>query len=84
MDDFLHFFDELVRRFPLHLEIGYNKTMDWAIEIYKKGCAKDYQKSPHNGDDAVLVMESGGDMELVFARAHVALKEWLSEYEGGY
>lgn len=84
MADFLHFFDELVRRFPLHLEIVYNKTMDWSIEIYKKGCAKDYPKSPHHGDDAVLVMENGNDMELVFARAHVALKEWLSEYEGGY
>lgn len=25
-----------------------------------------------------------GDMELCFAKAHVALKEWLLENEGGY
>ena len=78
------FFNDVRRNFPLHLEISYNKTVDWAILVYKKGCAKDYPKSKHDGDDAILVIEQDGDMELCFAKAHVALKEWLFEHEGGY
>lgn len=31
-----------------------------------------------------IVDESDCDMELCFARAHVKLKEWLSEFNGGY
>ena len=84
MNDFLTFFDKLVRRFPLHLEILYNKTMDWTIYVTKRGCAKDYPASNHDGEDAVLVLEQSCDMELCFAKAHVALKEWLLENNGGY
>ena len=80
MDDFMKFFEY----FPMHFEIGYNKPSDWMICIYKQGCADDYQKSKRNGNDAVIVDEQASDMELCFARAHVALKEWLLENEGGY
>ena len=37
-----------------------------------------------NGEDAIVVNVQDGDMELCFARAHVALKDWLSENNGGY
>jgi len=84
MDDFLRFFDKLVRRFPLHLEIYYNKTMDWCIYITKKGCAADFPKAEHDGDDAVIVIAQSCDMELCFATAHVKLKEWMLEFNGGY
>lgn len=77
MYEFLKFFDEYATNHPTHLEIQYSKTLDWVICIWKKGCGE-------NGDDLVLVNESGPDVELVFAKAHVALKEWLAEYEGGY
>lgn len=84
MNDFLNFFDEKASDFPMHLEIGYNKTADWGIYIYKRGCAKDYPDSHNYGDDAVICNVQDSDMELCFARAHVALKEWLLENKGGY
>lgn len=68
----------------MHLEIGYNKTVDWCIYIYKQGCADKYPDSQKNGNDAVIVNVQDSDIELCFARAHIALKEWLLENEGGY
>ena len=32
----------------------------------------------------IIVNESDCDMELCFAKAHVGLKEWLLEFNGGY
>ena len=84
MDDFLRFFDEKAKDFPMHLDIHYSKITDWEISVYKKGCATDYPDSYHIGEDAIIVSEQDCDVELAFARAQVALKEWLMEYEGGY
>lgn len=84
MQDFLKFFDEKVKSFPMHLEITYSKICDWHIFVYKKGCAEDYPNSDACGKAAVLVDVQSGDMELCFAKAHVALKEWLLEHNGGY
>lgn len=84
MQDFLKFFDEKARNFPMHLEITYSKICDWCINIYKKGCTKDYPNSEKDGEDAVIVYVQDVDMELCFAKAHVALKEWLLEHNGGY
>lgn len=84
MNDFLKFVDEKRRVFPMHVEITYGRISDWVIYIYKSGCAKNYPNSESSGDDAVIVHEQDIDMELCFAKAHVALKEWLLENEGGY
>ena len=84
MNDFLKFLDKKLRDFPMHVDIGYNKTCDWSIYIYKKGCAKDYPDSRKNGEDGIIVYEQNSDMELCFAKANVALKKWLLENEGGY
>lgn len=87
MSDFLRFVDELRKHFPVHVEIYYSKTMDWCITITKVGCAADYPTARHGGedsDDVILVDVQSLDMELCFAKAHVALKEWLREFEGGY
>lgn len=84
MNDFLKFFDEKTKDFPMHLEITYSKICDWGIYIYKQGCANDYPGCRKDGDDAILVHENDTDMELCFAKAHVALKEWLIENNGGY
>lgn len=84
MDDFLRFFDEKAHNFPMHLAINYSKIVDWMIVITKNGCAADYPECEHDGDDVIIVMEQEVDMELCFAKAQVALKEWLSEYDGGY
>lgn len=84
MNEFLLFLNELCSRFPVHVEIYYSKIMDWCIKVWKEGCASDYPNSPHEGDHAVLVEEQDLDMQLCFAKAHVALKEWLRENRGGY
>ena len=84
MADFLLFVDNLRSWFPVHVEIYCSKIMDWNIKVYKKGCADDYPKSPHDGKDAVMCSVQNCDMEYCFAKAHTDLKEWLSEFEGGY
>lgn len=84
MNEFLKFFDEKVRSFPMHLEINYSKICDWSIYIYKKGCAADYPDAIHDIDDVVIVNEQDGDIELCFAKAYIALKKWLIEFDGGY
>jgi hypothetical protein len=84
MNEFLKFINNLTKEFPLHVLIEYNKTCDWNIYIYKKGCAKDYPNSKHRGEDAVLCNVESCDMELAFAMAQVEVKEWLSDNCGGY
>ncbi|MBC3901549.1 hypothetical protein GH811_18275 [Acetobacterium malicum] len=73
MSDFLKFFEEKVESYPMHMEIYYSKTTDWCITIWKKMDEK-----------VEIVNVQSNDMELVFAKAHVVLKEWLLENEGGY
>ena len=51
MNEFLKFFDDKTKDFPMHLEIAYSKICDWNILIYKKGCADDYPKARCNGED---------------------------------
>lgn len=77
MQDFLKFFDEKRKSYPMHLSIEYNKTCDYVIRIWRKGCADD-------GGDLDICYVQDNDIELAFAYAHVALKEFLLEYEGGY
>lgn len=77
MHDFLRFFKEKVKSYPMHLEIYYSKITDWTINIYKKGCAED-------GGNLHICYVQNPDVEYAFAEAHVKLKEWLLEHEGGY
>lgn len=84
MNEFLLFFKDKVRIFPMHLEISYSKTCDWIITVYKKKGASDFPLARRSGDDVIILYESDTDMELCFAKAHVALKEWLSDFNGGY
>lgn len=84
MNEFLLFFDQLKRLFPMSLEITHSKITDYIINIYKKGCAADYPNLEHDGDDAILVSVQSDDIELCFAKAHVELKEWLLDNNGGY
>lgn len=71
MIDFLLFIENLIRRYPVHVEISYSKVTDWMVRIWKAGV-----------DDICCIQDC--DMELAFAKAHVELKEWLREHEGGY
>ena len=40
MNEFLKFFNEKVKTYPMYLEIYYSKIMDWCITVYKKGCGQ--------------------------------------------
>ena len=84
MQDFLKFIDELKRRFPINVDITYSKITDWTIAVYQRGRADDYPGTPRDGADAVLAYEQDLDMELCFAKAHVAVKNWLTEFNDGY
>lgn len=84
MNEFLNFFDSKRRDFPMHLDISYSKVCDWEITIRKLGCAKDYPDALCIGNDVIICYEQDIDMELCFAKAHVALKQWLLEFEEGY
>lgn len=84
MIEFLQFMDELRVRFPCHLEIYYSKIMDWCIDIRKYDCVSDFPDSAHIGRDVIMCKVSDTDMELAFAKAYVAVKEWLRENMGGY
>lgn len=73
MNEFIRFFDEKVRDYPMHLEIYYSKIMDWCIRVYKK-----------METDIEIVNVQDCDVDLAFAKAQVELKEWLLKNEGGY
>ena len=77
MKEFIKFFDEKIQYYPMHLEIYYSKITDWSIRVYKKGCGE-------NGNDLEILYVQNCDVELVFAKAQVELKEWLLDNEGGY
>lgn len=59
----------------MRLKIGYSKTCDWTIHVWKKLSDTETRE---------ILYEYSADMELCFAKAHVALKEWLLKCEGGY
>ena len=77
MNEFLVFFRDVVKHYPMHLEIAYSKTIDWSITVWRKGCGK-------HGEDAVILNIQNCDMEFAFAKAQIELKEWLLSHEGGY
>ena len=78
MEDFLRFFDSKVSSgYHMRLEIGYNKVADYCIRVWRKGTGP-------NGEDQELAWAEDCDIELAFAQAHVQLKKWLRDNEGGY
>ena len=84
MNDFLRFFDDKVESFPMHFDLYYCKKCDWTLEITKNGWARDCPGANSEGEDVIIFRDSEPDLELLCAKAHVELKEWLLEYEGGY
>lgn len=84
MNEFLKFFDEKARDFPMHMEIYYSKIMDWSIKVWKEGCKSDYPDAMFSGDDVIILHVQDHDLELCFAEAQVRLKNWLRMHTGGY
>lgn len=76
MQEFLEFYNSIYRSYGFNLEIYHSSIMDWVITIGYK-----YTNSKR-GQNVIRV--SGNDMNLVFAKAQVSLKEWLLKNKGGY
>lgn len=77
MNEFMKFFSEVTRDYPMHLMITYCKICDWNIHIFKRGAGE-------NGEDLEIFNDQDCDPEYLFAKAQVALKDHLSDYCGGY
>ena len=72
------FFDLYEAQGALSLEVGHNSVADWNIHIYdRRGKSLADAKSPD-------VSVGGCTRKEVFAKAYVALTEYLSETRGGY
>ena len=77
MGDFLKFFDTVIGREPMHLNISYSKITDYTVQIWKKECAE-------NGGDIVICDVQHCDLSYCLAKAEVMLKDWLTDERGGY
>ena len=77
MDEFLKFFDEAKYNYPMHMEIYYSSICDWCITIWTG-------RNSNFANRKRIVNIQNCDMEYVFAKAQVELKDYLSEHEGGY
>ena len=75
--DFLQWFDEVVDSTPMHFELTYSKTIDWFIYIWRKGTGKD-----DANEEIFRCMDI--DLSLLFAKAEIAVKEYLTDTNGGY
>ena len=76
MESFLKFFNDITDNYGFNLEIYYSSITDWCIKVG--------YKSTHPKSDETVINVSHCDIEFVFAKAQVELKEWLLEHEGGY
>lgn len=77
MHDFLTFFNQVRYTYRLRLAITYSDICTWEITIGLVG-------SGENGDDLIICDIQDSDVTLCFAKAHVALKEELTDIFGGY
>ncbi|UED78102.1 hypothetical protein [Brevibacillus sp. DP1.3A] len=75
MHEFVRFYDE-ANKGDWYLEIYHSSIMDWCIRI-------GYKTTHHRRGEAIINVQDC-DMDLAFAKAQVAFKEWLRESEGGY
>lgn len=77
MSDFLEFFEETKKWCPMHLDISYSVLTDWTINIYQKANIDGY-------DSLTICTVQSKNKEYAFAKAQVELKDWLTQYRGGY
>lgn len=85
MNDFLKFFAEKVKSFPMRLEItNYQKDNFYSILVWTENHGGKYSDEIADGDDIVMCNVLDRDMEMAFAKAHVELKTWLRAFDGGY
>lgn len=75
MLEFIRFYDE-VNEGDWYLEIYHSSIMDWCISV-------GYKTTHHRRGETIINIQDC-DMNLAFAKAQVAFKEWLRENKGGY
>lgn len=75
METFIRFYKDMN---PGHwaLDICHSSIIDWSITVGFKASHESY------GDTILHVQDC--DVDLAFAMAQIALKEWLLENQGGY
>lgn len=76
MYDFLKFYDGIKHNRGWALDVYHSSITDWCIVIEYKTTDPKYRET--------IIRIQCSDMGLAFAKAQVALKEWLLENEGGY
>lgn len=85
MSDFLKFFAEKVKSFPMRIEItNYQKNNFYSILVWTENHNGKYSDEIAEGDDVVMCSVLDRDMELAFAIAHTELKLWFRSHDGGY
>lgn len=84
MGEFLLWLEEMNKRFPMEISMGYSKITDWCINIRKPNCKGEYPDSKYSGDDAIICDAQSCDVQLAFAMAQYQTKEWFSDNLGGY
>ena len=77
MDKFLEFIEDQCKNHGWNFGLYYSSIMDWCITVGHKAT------SPKANEPAIINVHSC-DLQLVFAKAEVEIKKWLSENEDGY
>jgi hypothetical protein len=75
MEEFLKFYNHVKKDFWT-LNIYHSRIVDWGITVG--------YNSTHSKNGETIIQVQNCDIEYVFAKAQVELKDWLLENEGGY
>ena len=76
MNEFLKFYNEKYFAKGWKLEIYHSSIMGWCITLG--------YKTTHPKSGEVIFNIQSNDLEYIFARAQVLLKDWLIENDGRY
>jgi hypothetical protein len=76
MESFLKFYDSIREEYGFCLNISQSNISDWNIKIV-------YKKTHSRHGETVLDIQNC-DVEYVFAKAQVLLKEYMKDIYGGY
>lgn len=73
MKEFLEIYDKYSFKKGFKLEIYHSSIMDYCLTIFLK-----------SDEENPIINIQSNDYDLMFAKGHIALKEWLLEHNEGY
>lgn len=76
METFLRFYESIRDTYGFNLEIYNSSITNWCITV-------GYKITMGKGEEVVIEIQDS-DVDFAFAKAQVALKEWLLKNNGGY